>query len=123
MLDAAYQHLLEHVGFAADPALANLISSLGYQPIAAPLPPEQAAGGTPPADAGGPIPPPVSPGQPAGPTIPVKPDAMTLPDMGGKGVSPDFPTNPATGQPWNPANGGDVLAGAVAADVAAAPTR
>lgn len=122
VLSAAYQHLLEHVGFAADPALANLISSLGYQPIAAPLPPEQAAGGTPPADAGGQMPPPAEPNAPMGPTLPIAPDGQ-LPDLGGKALSPDFPSNPATGQPWNPADGGDALAGAVAANQAAAPAR
>jgi len=113
VLDAAYQHLLEHVGFAADPALFNLISSLGYQPIAAPLPPEQAAGGTPPS-AGGPIPPEAAPA-PMGPTLPIAPDGQ-FPDLGGRAVSPSFPKNPVTGQDWNPENGGDVLSGAVAAN-------
>lgn len=113
VLDAAYQHLLEHVGFAADPALFNLISSLGYQPIAAPIPPEQAAGGTPPA-AGGPVPPEMAP-PPMGPTLPIAPDGQ-LPDLGGRAVSPTFPKNPVTGQDWDPATGGDALAGAVAAN-------
>lgn len=123
VLDAAYQHLLEHVDFAADPALANLISSLGYQPIAAPVPPEQAAGGTPPSpDNGGAMGAPLPPDQPAGPTLPIPPDGE-LPDLGGRAISPDFPSNPATGQPWNPADGGDALAGAVAANSASAVAR
>ena len=114
-LDAAYQHILEHVNFAADPALFNLISSLGYQPIAPPVPPEQAAGGTPPGGQGAP--------PPAGPTLPIPPEGATLPDLGGKAIAPDYPTNPATGQPWNPSDGGDALAGAVAANQSTAPAR
>lgn len=103
VLDAAYQHLLEHVGFAADPQLANLITSLGYNPIAPPLPPEQAAGGTPPGGGG------------MGPTLPIPPDGQ-LPEVDRRPNPPVMPKNPVTGQDWNPVDGGDAMAGAIAAN-------
>lgn len=107
--DATLSHIEEHIQFlkTVDPAL---LAVLGQQSLAtAMMPPEQAAGGTPPK------------GGPSGPNIPQPPpqgipsDAK-MPELDPPPIAPQVPKNPATGQPWNPTDGGDVMAGAVAAN-------
>lgn len=86
VVDATLAHIQEHINAlrTVDPAL---LAMLGEQSLAVPPPsPEVAAGGTPPADGG-------APG-----TVP-----------GGEAKQPDMPrlpTNPATGEQWNPEDGG-----------------
>jgi hypothetical protein len=86
-LDAAFSHILEHNQMGGDPMLQSLIQSLGYRPIMPSAPIEQQAGGTPPAQGG----------QMMSPSMP-GPDGMPQ--------EPNMPTNPATGQEWNPTDGG-----------------
>jgi hypothetical protein len=84
ILEAAMLHLTEHVTLASDPALQNLLLALGFQPIMPPVPVETAAGGTP------------ANGAPAGPAE----------DPLAQAEQPELPTNPSTGQQWNPVDGG-----------------
>jgi hypothetical protein len=91
IIQATLQHLMQHVQIGSDPALAPLLSSLGYQPIMAMSPPQMGPGG-PSGPPGG------EPGQDAGPPPQGPPS--------GQGDGGRFPTNPLTGQEWNPTDGG-----------------
>jgi hypothetical protein len=87
IMDAVFAHINEHIMMGADPALVPMMMALKHQPIMPPMPVEQAAGGTPPG--GG-----VNAMAPTGPT----PDGMPN--------QPEMPTNPATGNAWDPQTGG-----------------
>lgn len=82
VVQAFLAHMLGHVAALrqADP---NLLSLIGEQSLAvAPLPPEQAAGGTPPKE---------------------------LPDLAPPPMEPVLPINPSTGRQWDPQTGGGVI--------------
>lgn len=88
IVQALSNHILEHVQFLADPALANLMMVIGEQPLMnAMMPIEQQNGGTPPKGEG----------QPQG-----APDLNENPTQ----PEPDYPTNPQTGDKWDPSTGG-----------------
>lgn len=90
---ALSNHILEHVNFLADPNLANLMTVLGETPLMnAMMPVEQAAGGTPPKDN-------VNAAQKSN-------DIGSMPDIAAPPADPMYPTNPQTGQKWNPVDGG-----------------
>lgn len=81
-------HILEHVGFLGDPMLANLMMVIGEQPLMnAMMPIEQQNGGTPPKGGGEP---------------------QTNVEINEEPTQPkaDYPTNPQTGEEWNPEDGG-----------------
>lgn len=95
------EHISEHIQFLADPALINILTVLGQTPLAtAVMPVEQAAGGTPPS------------GQ-----------QIQLPDMAAPENKPSFPTNPATGNKWDPQTGGGIVDGGENPDVTGDPTK
>jgi hypothetical protein len=87
VVKAVQDHIMQHINALrdTDPALLGM---LGEQSLAvAPLPTEQAAGGTPPKD--GPAP--------------------QLPQMAPPPEEPVFPINPGTGKQWDPISGGGAI--------------
>jgi hypothetical protein len=99
IVQAALAHIQEHANAlkSVDP---QLLEAIGETPMAVPQPtPPPALGGPP-----GSTPPP-APGGPAGATpapspIPAPNSPPEMPQQ------PSMPTNPATGQPWQPTDGG-----------------
>lgn len=87
VVEQTLQHMSLHIQLLAtpDPILQNLLIATGQSPLMLPpMPAETAAGGTPPKPSGS------------------EPTAGAPPEM------PSLPTNPGTGQQWDPATGGGV---------------
>lgn len=78
-------HIAQHVSFLADPGLTNLLLVLGQQPLATAAMPDVGQGYAPG----------MGPGSAPPGNTPKKDDA-----------GPRMPKNPATGQKWNPQDGG-----------------
>lgn len=95
VMRAMSDHIMEHVGFLGDPTLANLMVVIGETPLQnAMMPIEQQAGGTPPSGGSD-----VNPAQQSS-------DVSSFPDMAAPPAEPMYPTNPQTGQKWNPVDSG-----------------
>lgn len=95
VVKATLDHIQQHI-IALQSTDPNLLAMLGEQSLAMPPPsPETMAGGTPP---GGQPPP--------GASQPVPSEAGPIP---GEAAEPGLPTNPATGNTWDPLTGGGVI--------------
>lgn len=84
-IEAVQAHLLEHINILSDPQFANLLIVLGQQPLMTAMMPEPGQGYAPESEAG---------------------DGMKPTDTSSE--QPRLPTNPQTGNQWDPTTGGGV---------------
>lgn len=99
IVEAMNEHITQHVMHLSDPALANLLIVLGEKPLQMAMAPPGQDGGQP------------SPGIPpqGGMGLANDPESSgvsSFPDMAAPDADPMYPTNPQTGQKWNPVDGG-----------------